>query len=107
MGGRLAGVKISALGCYVPPRVLTNKDLERMVDTQSEWIIERTGICERHIADPEIATSNMGTEAAKAALASRGIEANELDAILVCTVTPDMLFPSTACLIQDRLGSHR
>src|SRR5579871_4627785 len=107
MGGRLAGVKISALGCYTPPGVLTNKDLERMVDTNSEWIIERTGICERHIAAPDVATSDMGTEAARIALAARGIAAADLDAILVCTVTPDMLFPSTACIIQDRLGSHR
>ena len=100
-------VKISALGCYVPPGVLTNKDLERMVETTSEWIMERTGICERHIAGPEMATSDMGTEAAKTALDMRGIPASELDAILVCTVTPDMLFPSTACLIQDRLGARR
>ncbi len=100
-------VKISALGCYVPPGVLTNKDLERMVDTNSEWIVERTGICERHIAAPEMATSDMGTEAAKAALAGAGVSATELDAILLCTVTPDMLFPSTACLIQDRLGCRR
>ena len=99
-------MKISALGCYVPPGVLTNKDLERMVDTNSEWIVERTGICERHIAAPEMATSDMGTEAARQALAARGITGDELDAILVCTVTPDMLFPSTACLIQDRLGAH-
>ena len=99
-------VKISALGCYVPPGVLTNKDLERMVDTNSEWIIERTGICERHIAAPDVATSDMGTEAAREALAARGIAAAELDAILVCTVTPDMLFPSTACLIQNKLGSR-
>jgi 3-oxoacyl-[acyl-carrier-protein] synthase-3 len=103
----LPKVKISALGCYVPPRVLTNKDLERMVDTSSEWIMERTGICERHIAAPEMATSDMGTEAARVALAARGITATELDAILVCTVTPDMLFPATACLIQDHLGAHR
>ena len=100
-------VKISALGCYVPPNVLTNQDLEKMVDTSSEWIMERTGICERHIASPEMATSDMGTEAARLALAARGVTADELDAIIVCTVTPDMLFPSTACLIQDRLGSHR
>ena len=100
-------VKISALGCYVPPGVLTNKDLERMVDTNSEWIVERTGICERHIAAPEMATSDMGTEAARLALAACGVTGAELDAILVCTVTPDMLFPSTACLIQDRLGAHR
>ncbi|MGD0362839.1 MAG: beta-ketoacyl-ACP synthase III [Bryobacteraceae bacterium] len=102
----MSKVKISALGCYVPPGVLTNKDLERMVDTNSEWIVERTGICERHIAAPDMATSDMGTEAARVALAARGITADELDAILVCTVTPDMLFPATACLIQDRLGAH-
>jgi 3-oxoacyl-[acyl-carrier-protein] synthase-3 len=103
----LSKVKISALGCYVPPGVLTNKDLERMVNTNSEWIVERTGICERHIAGPEMATSDMGTEAARVALAARGITGADLDAILVCTVTPDMLFPSTACLIQDRLGCRR
>jgi len=103
----LSKVKISALGCYVPPSVLTNRDLEQMVDTNSEWIVERTGICERHIAPPEMATSDMGLEAARAALEARGITADALDAILVCTVTPDMLFPSTACLIQDRLGAHR
>jgi 3-oxoacyl-[acyl-carrier-protein] synthase-3 len=103
----LSKAKITALGCYVPPGVLTNKDLERMVDTNSEWIVERTGICERHIAAPEMATSDMATEAARLALADRGITGNDLDAILVCTVTPDMLFPSTACLVQDRLGAHR
>ena len=103
----MSKVKISALGCYVPPGVLTNKDLERMVNTNSEWIVERTGICERHIAGPEMATSDMGTEAARVALAARGITGADLDAILVCTVTPDMLFPSTACLIQDRLGCRR
>ena len=103
----MSKAKITALGCYVPPGVLTNKDLERMVDTNSEWIVERTGICERHIAAPEMATSDMATEAARLALADRGITGNDLDAILVCTVTPDMLFPSTACLVQDRLGAHR
>jgi 3-oxoacyl-[acyl-carrier-protein] synthase-3 len=103
----LSKVKISALGCYVPPGVLTNKDLEKIVETNSEWIIERTGICERHIAAPEVATSDMATEAARAALSHRGISAAELDAILVCTVTPDMLFPSTACLVQNNLGAKR
>ena len=103
----MSKVKISALGCYVPPGVLTNKDLERMVETSSEWIMERTGICERHIAAPDMATSDMGTEAARQALAARGITGADLDAILVCTVTPDMLFPSTACLVQDRLGARR
>ncbi len=97
--------KISALGCYVPPRVLTNFDLEKMVDTSNQWILERTGIRERHIADPDMATSDMAVEAARAALAQRGIQASELDAILVCTVTPDMMFPSTACLVQERIGA--
>jgi 3-oxoacyl-[acyl-carrier-protein] synthase-3 len=97
--------KISALGCYVPPRVLTNTDLEKMVETSNQWILERTGISERHIAPPEMATSDMAVNAARAALEQRGIEASELDAILVCTVTPDMLFPSTACLVQHQLGA--
>jgi 3-oxoacyl-[acyl-carrier-protein] synthase III len=101
----LLKVKISALGCYAPPRILTNQDLEKMVKTSDQWIRERTGISERRIADPEIATSDMATEAAKAALAARGVPAAELDAILVCTVTPDMLFPSTACLVQNSLGA--
>jgi len=101
----LPGVIISALGCYSPPRVLSNQDLERMVDTSNEWIVSRVGIEERRIAAPEIATSDMAVEAARAALEQRGIAASELDAILVCTVTPDMMFPSTACLVQDRLGA--
>ena len=97
---------ISALGCYVPPRLLTNADLERMVDTTDQWILERTGIIERHIAEPEVATSDLAVEAARSALAQRGVTASEVDAILVCTVTPDMLFPSTACLVQRRLGAR-
>jgi len=101
----LPGAKITALGCYVPPGVLTNHDLEKMVDTNDQWILERTGCSVRHIASPDIATSDMAVEAAKIALEQRGIEAGELDAILVCTVTPDMLFPSTACLVQNRLGA--
>jgi 3-oxoacyl-[acyl-carrier-protein] synthase III len=98
-------VKISALGCYVPERVLTNQDLEKMVETTDEWILTRTGIVERHIAAPEVATSDLAVEAAKRALQQRGLDAAELNAILVCTVTPDMFFPSTACLVQDRLGA--
>src|SRR5262245_49614355 len=78
-----------------------------MVDTSDEWILTRTGIAERHIASKEIATSDMAVEAAKIALAQRGVDAAELDAILVCTVTPDMFFPATACLVQDRLGAKR
>ena len=98
--------KITALGCYVPPRVLTNQDLERMVDTNDQWIQERTGIRERHVADEAVATSDLATEAARQALAMRGVDASDLDAILVCTVTPDMLFPSTACLVQHNLGAR-
>jgi 3-oxoacyl-[acyl-carrier-protein] synthase III len=97
--------KISALGCYVPPRVLTNFDLEKLVTTNNQWILERTGISERHIAAPEVATSDMAVEAARIALAERGIPATDLDAILLCTVTPDMLFPSTACIVQHQLGA--
>ncbi len=99
--------KISALGCYAPPRVLTNQDFERMVQTNDQWIVERTGIRTRHIADPEMATSDMAVEAARAALARREIDPSKVDAVIVCTVTPDMMFPSTACLVQDRLGIKR
>ena len=101
----LPGAKISALGCHVPPGVLTNQDFEKMVATTNQWILERTGIVERHIAAPEVATSDMAVEAARCLLAKRGIDASEIDAILVCTVTPDMMFPSTACLVQDRIGA--
>lgn len=97
--------KISALGCFVPDGVLTNQDLERLVETNDQWIVDRTGIRTRHIAAPEVATSDLAVEAAKIALSRRGISAAELDAIIVCTVTPDMLFPATACLVQDRLGA--
>src|SRR5689334_11118408 len=95
--------KITALGCYTPPGVLTNQDLEQMVETSHQWIVERTGIVERHIAPPEMATSDLAVEAARIALEQRGIDAAELDAIILCTVTPDMLFPSTACLVQNRI----
>jgi 3-oxoacyl-[acyl-carrier-protein] synthase III len=97
--------KISALGTYVPPRLLTNADLEKMVETSSEWIVERTGIKQRHIVDPGTATSHLAVEAANRALEERGISAGEIEAIFVGTVTPDMAFPSTACLVQDRLGA--
>ena len=96
--------KITAVGCYAPPGLLTNADLEKLVDTNHEWIMERTGIAQRHIAAPEQATSDMAVQAGRLALERRGMDANELEAIIVGTVTPDMLFPSTACLVQDRLG---
>ncbi len=97
--------KISALGCFVPPRILTNHDLSEIVETNDTWIVERTGIRERHIAEANIATSDMAVAAARETLKQRGIEASTLDAIIVCTVTPDMLFPSTACLVQEELGA--
>lgn len=96
--------KITALGTYVPPRVLTNKDFEKMVETTDEWILTRTGIRERHVVDKGVATSDLAAAAAKCAVAKRGIDPNEIEAILVATVTPDMLFPSTACLVQHKLG---
>ena len=96
--------KITALGTYVPPKVMTNKDFEKIVETSDEWILTRTGIRERHIAGKGVATSDLAVEAAKNALAERGIEAGEIEAIVVATVTPDMLFPSTACLVQHKLG---
>jgi 3-oxoacyl-[acyl-carrier-protein] synthase-3 len=98
---------ITALGCYVPPQVLTNFDLEKMVDTNHNWILSRTGICERHVAPPEMATSDMAVAAARQALANRGIGAEDIDTIIVCTVTPDMFFPATACLVQHRLGASK
>ncbi len=98
--------KITALGCYTPPNVLTNQDLEKMVETSDQWILDRVGIRERHIAPPEMATSDMAIEAARCALAQRGIDAKEVNAIIICTVTPDMMFPSTACLVQNGIGAR-
>ncbi len=96
---------ITAIGHYVPPNVLTNKDLEKMVDTSDEWITTRTGIKERHILDKDKGTSFMAARAAEMALQERGITPNEVDMILVATVTPDMMFPNTACLVQDAIGA--
>ena len=104
---KLQRVKISALGTYVPPRLLTNADLEKMVDTNDEWIMSRVGIRERHIADKGVGTSDLAAEAARRALAQRGIAASELDAIIVATVTPDMMFPATACLVQHKIGAPK
>src|SRR3984885_6235080 len=98
--------KISALGTYVPPKLLTNADLERMVDTTNDWILARVGIRERHIVEKGVATSDLAVAAAKQALAQRGLAPSDLDAIIVGTVTPDMFFPSTACLVQHKLGAQ-
>jgi 3-oxoacyl-[acyl-carrier-protein] synthase-3 len=99
--------RITALGCYVPERVVTNKDLEKMMDTSDEWIRTRTGIQERRYAPPGTPTSELAVRAARQALDRRGILASELDLIVVGTVTPDMLFPATACVIQDKLGAAK
>jgi len=96
--------KISALGTYVPPRVLTNKELETMVETTDQWILERTGIRERHIAAAGVAASDLAVEAVKSLLESHPFDLQEVDLIVVGTVTPDMMFPSTACLVQNKLG---
>ena len=98
-------MKISSVGTYVPPRLLTNADLEQLVATNDKWITERTGIRERHIVDKGVASSDLGAEAARRCLAKRGIAATEVEAIIVATVTPDMLFPATACLIQEKIGA--
>ena len=95
--------KITAVGTYVPPGLLRNSDLEKMVETSNEWILTRTGISERHRVSPGMATSDMAAEAAKNCLEQRGMTADQVEAILVATVTPDMLFPATACLVQHKL----
>jgi 3-oxoacyl-[acyl-carrier-protein] synthase III len=97
--------KISALGTYVPPRVLSNADLEQMVDTSNEWIMTRVGIRERHIVDQGVATSDLAVEASRRALAQRHLKPSEIEAIIVGTVTPDMFFPATACIVQQKLGA--
>ncbi len=97
--------KITCVGAYAPPRLLTNADLEKMVTTNDQWIVERTGIRQRHLVDAGVATSDLAAAAARDCLAQRGIQASELDAILVATVTPDMMFPATACLVQEKIGA--
>jgi 3-oxoacyl-[acyl-carrier-protein] synthase-3 len=105
--GRRIKAKITGVAGYVPPRVLTNAELEQLVDTNDEWIRSRTGIRERHIVDPGTAASHLGTEAARQLLAQKGFSPEEIDLIVVATVTPDMMFPSTACLIQNALQAKK
>jgi 3-oxoacyl-[acyl-carrier-protein] synthase-3 len=102
----LPKAKITALGCYTPPGLLTNQDLEKLVETNNQWILERTGIRERHIAAKDMATSDMAIEAAKCALAQRGVDPAEVNTIIVCTVTPDFFFPSTTCIVQNAIGAR-
>ena len=103
----LRPVRITGLGKYFPRRILTNADLEKMVDTSDEWITSRTGMKERHIAEPDEPTSSLAIPAARQALANAGVEPEQVDLIIVATVTPDMFFPSTACLVQAALGARR
>ena len=100
-------VAITAVGAYLPDRVLSNDDLERMVDTSDEWIRERTGISERRIVDKGTGCSFLASRAAQDALRRRGITADDIDLIVLATVTPDMSFPATACLVQDQIGASR
>jgi len=100
-------VKIAALATYVPPRLLTNADLAKLVETSNEWILQRTGIRERHVVDPGVATSDLAKEAATCALAQAGLTPRDIEFIVVGTTTPDMIFPSTACLLQHKLGASR
>jgi 3-oxoacyl-[acyl-carrier-protein] synthase-3 len=99
-------VKISGLSTYVPPRTLTNADLEKMVETSDEWILQRTGIRERHIVDPGTATSDLAKEAAEGAIRQAGITPEDIGFIVVGTTTPDTIFPSTACVLQHKIGAH-
>ena len=104
MAKRIAA-KITGVAGYVPPRVATNSDLEKIVETNDEWIRTRTGIRERHYVDPGMAASHMATAAAAELLKAKSVKAEEIELIVVATVTPDMMFPATACLVQDRLGA--
>jgi 3-oxoacyl-[acyl-carrier-protein] synthase-3 len=99
--------RITALGRYVPERIMTNADFERIVDTSDEWIRSRTGIQERHVVEPGTPTSELAVRAAREALERRGVPASEIDLVVVATVTPDMVFPATACVVQDKLGATR
>lgn len=107
MSNFLRGSKITGTGHYCPERVLTNFDLEKMVDTSDEWIVTRSGIRERRIAAPDEATSDLSVAAARAALESAGVRPDELDGIVLGTVCGDMVFPATSCLVQDRIGATK
>ncbi len=100
-------VSIIGTGSYVPEKVLTNEELEKMVDTSDEWIVTRTGIRERRVAASDESTSDLAAKAALNAISNAGISADEIDLILVATITPDMFFPSTACFVQQKIGSKR
>ena len=96
---------ILGLGCYLPPGKMTNKDLEKMVETSDEWIVTRTGIKERRIASEETAASDLGVEASLIAIKDAGLKPDDIDLIIAATITADMIFPATACIIQDKIGA--
>lgn len=108
-GGKLSGgtklrqARIASLATYVPPRLLTNADIEKIVNTSDEWILQRTGIRERHVVDPGTATSDLAKEASLSAIEKAGLTPNDIEVIVVATTTPDMLFPSTACQVQTKI----
>jgi 3-oxoacyl-[acyl-carrier-protein] synthase III len=104
--GCVRATKISGLATYVPPKLLTNKDLERLVETNDEWIVQRTGIRERHIVEPGVGTSDLAREAALKAIAQAGLTPDDIGFIVVGTTTPDMMFPSTACMLQHKIGAR-
>lgn len=105
MSGKMRRVKIAGLSTYVPPKVLTNADLEKLVETSNEWILQRTGIRERHIVEPGVATSDLAKEASLGAMRQAGVTADQIGFIVVGTTTPDTVFPSTACVLQNKIGA--
>ena len=104
-GRSLRRVKIAGLSTYVPPKLLTNEDLEKLVETSNEWILQRTGIKQRHVVEPGVATSDLAKEAALGAIAQAGITPQQIGFIVVGTTTPDTIFPSTACVLQSKIGA--
>ncbi|MFZ7104503.1 MAG: beta-ketoacyl-ACP synthase III [Peptococcaceae bacterium] len=107
MDSNVKAVGILGTGSYVPERIITNKDLEKIIDTTDEWIVTRTGISERRNAEEKMATSDMSIIAAERALAAAGTKAEELDLVIVATITPDMFFPATACIVQEKIGAKK
>ncbi|TCO79002.1 beta-ketoacyl-ACP synthase III [Marinisporobacter balticus] len=105
MGNQLRPVGILGTGSYLPEKIITNHDIEKMVDTSDEWIVTRTGIKERRIADKDTATSDLATKAALKALEDANVSAEEIDLIILATLTPDMLIPATACIVQNNIGA--
>jgi 3-oxoacyl-[acyl-carrier-protein] synthase III len=103
----IARAKIASLGTSVPPGLLTNADLEKLVDTSNQWIMERTGIRQRHIVEKGVVASDLGTEAVQKIIASTGLDPADIDLIVFCTITPDMVLPASACLVQNKIGASK